>query len=109
MYRYVTSTNCLTVSIIAAHSLYVLALCTFSLSVRSRSLYVLALCTFSLSVRFHSLYVFTLCLNSLQMRDAILNGAHPVTQQEAIMFAGFQCHIQYGPYNEAKHKPGFLE
>lgn len=27
----------------------------------------------------------------------------------ACEFAGIQVHIQFGPHNEAKHKPGFLE
>lgn len=50
-----------------------------------------------------------LTFTSFQMRDAILNGAHPVTKEEAVQFAGLQCHIQFGPYVETKHKPGFLE
>ncbi|CAH1788698.1 unnamed protein product [Owenia fusiformis] len=45
----------------------------------------------------------------VQMRDAIINGAHPVTQDEAIQFAGFMCQIQYGDHVDHKHKPGFLE
>lgn len=68
----------------------------------------------------------------VQARDAILDGTHPVTQDKgkselelnpkefllimrlfsffaACEFAGIQVHIQFGPYNEAKHKPGFLE
>ena len=65
----------------------------------------------------------------VQARDAILDGTHPVTQEKgrnihnnnlilnnlhiffviACEFAGIQVHIQFGPHNEAKHKPGFLE
>ncbi|XP_064596457.1 talin-1-like [Liolophura sinensis] len=45
----------------------------------------------------------------VQSRDAILNGTHPVTQDEAIMFGGIQCQIQFGDHVEHKHKPGFLE
>lgn len=45
----------------------------------------------------------------VQARDAILDGTHPVTQEKACEFAGIQVHIQFGDYNEAKHKPGFLE
>ncbi|XP_017861648.1 PREDICTED: talin-2 isoform X3 [Drosophila arizonae] len=45
----------------------------------------------------------------VQARDAILDGTHPVTQDKACEFAGIQVHIQFGPYNEAKHKPGFLD
>ncbi|PNF41180.1 Talin-1 [Cryptotermes secundus] len=45
----------------------------------------------------------------VQARDAILDGTHPVTQEKACEFAGIQCHIQFGSYNEYKHRPGFLE
>lgn len=45
----------------------------------------------------------------VQARDAILDGTHPVTQEKACEFAGIQAHIQFGDYNEQKHKPGFLE
>uniref|UniRef100_A0A146KWR6 Talin-1 n=3 Tax=Lygus hesperus TaxID=30085 RepID=A0A146KWR6_LYGHE len=45
----------------------------------------------------------------VQARDAILSSTHPVTQQLACEFAGIQAHIQFGDYNENKHKPPFLE
>jgi talin len=45
----------------------------------------------------------------VQARDAILDGTHPVTQDKACEFAGIQSHIQFGDYDETKHKPGFLE
>ncbi|XP_037955861.1 talin-1 isoform X2 [Teleopsis dalmanni] len=45
----------------------------------------------------------------VQARDAILDGTHPVTQDKACEFAGIQVHIQFGPHNETKHKPGFLD
>lgn len=44
-----------------------------------------------------------------QTRDNIMKGALPVSQERALEFAGLQCQIQYGDYNESKHKPGFLE
>ena len=44
-----------------------------------------------------------------QCRDAIVDGTHPVTMDDATQFAGMQCQIQYGDYNEAKHRSGFLE
>ena len=45
----------------------------------------------------------------VQARDGILSSTHPVTQQLACEFAGIQCQIQFGEYNESKHKPPFLE
>lgn len=68
----------------------------------------------------------------VQARDAILDGTHPVTQSKGVCvflirnyshvlfisiilrfsaceFAGMQAHIQFGDYNELKHKSGFLE
>ncbi|XP_075218972.1 talin_middle and talin-RS domain-containing protein rhea isoform X1 [Lycorma delicatula] len=45
----------------------------------------------------------------VQARDAILDGTHPITQEMACQLAGIQCHIQFGDYNEAKHKPPFLD
>lgn len=45
----------------------------------------------------------------VQARDAIVDGTHPVTLEKACEFAGIQCQIQFGDYNENKHKPGFLE
>ncbi|GAB1607177.1 talin-1-like isoform X1 [Argonauta hians] len=45
----------------------------------------------------------------VQCRDGIIDGTHPVTQTEALHFAGLQCQIQYGNHVESKHKPGLLE
>lgn len=45
----------------------------------------------------------------VQTRDAIIQGTHPVTIDQACQFAGIQCQIQYGNYEESKHKSGFLE
>ncbi|XP_054280659.1 talin-2 isoform X2 [Macrosteles quadrilineatus] len=45
----------------------------------------------------------------VQARDAILDGTHPITQEVACQLAGIQAHIQFGDYNEAKHKPPFLD
>ncbi|XP_076439084.1 talin-1-like isoform X2 [Babylonia areolata] len=45
----------------------------------------------------------------VQSRDAILNGTHPVSIDEAILFAGLQCQVQFGDHVESKHRPGFLD
>ncbi|XP_069362769.1 extracellular matrix-binding protein ebh-like isoform X2 [Maniola hyperantus] len=45
----------------------------------------------------------------VQTRDAILDGRQVVTEDKAVEFAGIQCHIQYGDFQEKKHKPGFIE
>ncbi|XP_070178806.1 talin-1-like [Littorina saxatilis] len=45
----------------------------------------------------------------VQSRDAILNGTHPVSIEEAITFAGLQCQVQFGDHVESKHRPGFLD
>ncbi|GFY46974.1 talin-2 [Trichonephila inaurata madagascariensis] len=45
----------------------------------------------------------------VQARDAIINGTHPVTVEQASQFAGMQCQIQFGDHVETKHKPGFLD
>uniref|UniRef100_A0A8B9ZIJ1 Talin-1 n=1 Tax=Anas platyrhynchos TaxID=8839 RepID=A0A8B9ZIJ1_ANAPL len=45
----------------------------------------------------------------VQARNDILNGSHPVSFDKACEFAGYQCQIQFGPHNEQKHKPVFLE
>lgn len=45
----------------------------------------------------------------VQARDAILDGTHPITQEMACELAGIQSHIQFGDFNEAKHKPPFLD
>ncbi|XP_046684218.1 talin-1 isoform X2 [Homalodisca vitripennis] len=45
----------------------------------------------------------------VQARDAILDGTHPITQEMACELAGIQAHIQFGDYNETKHKPPFLD
>ncbi|KAK7491087.1 hypothetical protein BaRGS_00017651, partial [Batillaria attramentaria] len=42
-------------------------------------------------------------------RDAILNGTHPVSIEEAITFAGLQCQVQFGDHVDSKHRPGFLD
>uniref|UniRef100_A0A8C4NZW5 Talin 2a n=1 Tax=Dicentrarchus labrax TaxID=13489 RepID=A0A8C4NZW5_DICLA len=39
----------------------------------------------------------------------ILNGSHPVSFDKACEFGGIQAQIQFGPYIEHKHKPGFLD
>lgn len=44
-----------------------------------------------------------------QAKEAILNGTHPVRQEDAVMFAAFQVQVQFGDHKEAAHKPGFLE
>ncbi|XP_059047710.1 talin-1-like [Achroia grisella] len=45
----------------------------------------------------------------LQAKDAILNGKHPVTEDKAVEFAGIQCQICFGDYQEDKHKTGLIE
>ncbi|XP_066270435.1 talin-1-like isoform X17 [Branchiostoma lanceolatum] len=45
----------------------------------------------------------------VQARDGILNGTHPVTVDEAMMFAAYQTQIQFGDHIETKHKSGFLD
>ncbi|UJR28105.1 hypothetical protein I4U23_009360 [Adineta vaga] len=45
----------------------------------------------------------------IQCRNGILDGTHPVTYDEAIQFAGLQSQIQFGNYQESKHKPNVLE
>ncbi|CAF0748960.1 unnamed protein product [Brachionus calyciflorus] len=42
----------------------------------------------------------------VQCRDAIINGTHPITEEEAIKFAAFQCQIKNGDYVEQKKSPG---
>uniref|UniRef100_A0A8C5A5T6 Talin 2a n=1 Tax=Gadus morhua TaxID=8049 RepID=A0A8C5A5T6_GADMO len=48
-------------------------------------------------------------MEKLKARDDILNGSHPVSFDKACLFAGIQAQIQFGPYIEHKHKPGFLD
>lgn len=45
----------------------------------------------------------------MQTRDAIIQGTHPVTIDQACQFAGIQCQIQFGNFDESKHKPGYLD
>ncbi|KAG1695569.1 Talin-1 [Nymphon striatum] len=45
----------------------------------------------------------------VQARDAIIDGTHPVTLDQACQFAGMQCQTQFGDHVETKHKPGFLD
>lgn len=55
------------------------------------------------------IFIFIPLSPSFQARDAIINGTHPVTVEQAAQFAGMQCQIQFGDHVETKHKPGFLE
>ncbi|XP_052745161.1 uncharacterized protein LOC112051754 isoform X1 [Bicyclus anynana] len=45
----------------------------------------------------------------VQTREAILEGRQVVTEDKAVEFAGIQCQIQFGDFQEKKHKPGFIE
>lgn len=45
----------------------------------------------------------------LQLKDAILNGAHPITQEEAIKLAGTQCQVEMGDFKDTRNKVGTLE
>lgn len=44
-----------------------------------------------------------------QAREAILDGTHPVRQDDAVAFAALQVQIQFGDHREANHRPGILE
>ena len=44
-----------------------------------------------------------------QAKEAILNGTHPVRQDDAVQFAAYQVQVQFGDHRETTHKPGFLE
>lgn len=44
----------------------------------------------------------------VQCRDGILNGTHPINEEEAIKFAAIQCQIKFGNYVDS-YKSGFLE
>nr|A0A3G2LGI8.1 RecName: Full=Talin [Oscarella pearsei]AYN71349.1 talin [Oscarella pearsei] len=49
-------------------------------------------------------------LNQLyaQARDAIVDGTHPCTYEEAINLAALQCQIVLGNHDSGKHKPGYI-
>jgi len=51
---------------------------------------------------------FSLHLVYCQSRDEIISGKHPVTREEAYLFAALQSQIQSGNYNPAVHLPGTL-
>ena len=42
------------------------------------------------------------------MKQDIIKGKQPVTEELAVQFATLQVQIQYGDYQDHKHKPGFL-
>merc|ERR1712170_37364 len=44
-----------------------------------------------------------------QAKEAILNGTHPVRQDDAVQFAAYQVQVQFGDHREITHKPGFLD
>lgn len=44
-----------------------------------------------------------------QTREAILDGTHPVRQEDAIEFAALQIQIQFGDHRETCHKLGTFE
>jgi talin len=43
-----------------------------------------------------------------QAREAIIDGTHPVRQDDAVMFAALQIQVQFGDHREETHKPGML-
>ena len=43
-----------------------------------------------------------------QAREAIIDGTHPVRQEDAVMFAALQIQVQFGDHREETHKPGML-
>ncbi|XP_072946171.1 uncharacterized protein [Epargyreus clarus] len=45
----------------------------------------------------------------VQTRENILSGRQIVTEEKAAEFAGIQCQIDFGDFEEDKHKPGFIE
>ncbi|XP_047132289.1 talin-2 isoform X2 [Hydra vulgaris] len=45
----------------------------------------------------------------VQSRDAILNGTHPCTIDEAIKFAAYQIQIQHGDFDESRYKSGYID
>lgn len=45
----------------------------------------------------------------VQCRDAILNGTHPINEEEAIKFAAIQCKVKNLDNNEILNKSGCLE
>ncbi len=45
----------------------------------------------------------------VQCRDAILNGTHPINEEEAIKFAAIQYQVKFGDHSEPTHRPGCLE
>lgn len=44
-----------------------------------------------------------------QAREAILDGTHPVRQEDAVQFAALQVQVQLGDHKEQSHKPGMLD
>ncbi len=45
----------------------------------------------------------------VQCRDAILNGTHPINENEAVKFAAIQYQVNFGDHVELTHKNGCLE
>ncbi|VDM32021.1 unnamed protein product [Hydatigera taeniaeformis] len=45
----------------------------------------------------------------VQLKDAILNGTHPVTLEEAVTLAALQCQVELGNYSPNKFRPGYLD
>lgn len=45
----------------------------------------------------------------VQCRDAIINGTHPISEEEAIKFAAIQCQVKFHDFDASIHKSGFLE
>ena len=45
----------------------------------------------------------------VQCRDGILNGTHPINEDEAIKFAAIQSQLKFGNFVESTFKSGFLE
>eukprot|EP01137_Pigoraptor_chileana_P018402 Opistho-2@77812 len=45
----------------------------------------------------------------VQTRDAILNGTHPVTEDEAVQMAAYICQINMGDHDPAKHRAGAVK
>lgn len=54
-------------------------------------------------------YYYNLFLFNLQLKEAILNGTHPISQDQAINLAALQCQVEYGPMVPEKIKRNPIE
>lgn len=45
----------------------------------------------------------------VQSRDAILDGSHPCTMEQAAKFAAFQIQVTHGDFDDSRYKSGFVD